>query len=140
MADDLPVVEETEEPISNVNNSILSSVKKALGIEEEYTHFDPDIILNINSVLMTLNQIGIGPSTGFVITDKEDLWADLLGDRIDLASVKTFIYLKVRLLFDPPTSAFLLEAIERLASEMEWRLLVQVERPVILVEEDVEDE
>lgn len=108
-------------------DSILISVKKTLGIEQDYTHFDPDIILHTNSVLLTLNQLGIGPSTGFIITGEEDLWSSLLGEREDLEAVKTLIYLKVRLLFDPPSSAFVLESMERQITELEWRLNVQAE-------------
>jgi hypothetical protein len=82
-------------------DSILISIKKMLGIEDEYTHFDFDIIININSVLMTLNQLGVGPVVCFSITGKDELWTDFLGDSIDLDAVKTYVYLKVRLLFDP---------------------------------------
>ena len=107
-------------------DSILISIKKVLGIEQEDTHFDPDIILSINSVLMVLNQLGIGPITGLIITGEEETWTALLGDRKDIESVKIFVYLKVRLLFDPPTNAFLVEAIERQTKELEWRINVQV--------------
>ena len=120
-------------------DSILTSVKKMLGIEPEYTHFDPDVILNVNSVLLSLNQIGVGPNTGFVITGIDEKWADLLGTRIDLEAVKTLIYLKVRLLFDPPTSSFVLEAIERQITEFEWRLNVQIENAIPVVEVVTED-
>lgn len=109
-------------------DSILVSVKKMLGVGEEYTHFDPDIILDINAVLMGLMQIGVGPSGGFIVTGESETWNGLLGDRIDLEATKTLIYLKVRLLFDPPTSSFVLEAIERQITEFEWRLNVQVEK------------
>lgn len=101
-----------------------------LGIEENYTHFDPDIILNINSVLLTLNQLGIGPATGFLITDKEETWASLIGDREDLDAVKTLVYLKVRLLFDPPTNTSTIEAMERQITQFEWRLNVQAEKTI----------
>lgn len=112
-------------------DSILTSVKKMLGIEDEYTHFDPDIILHVNSVMMTLAQLGVGPEAGFFIADKTKTWVDFLGDRKDLEAVKTYIYLKVRLLFDPPTSAFVLGATERQITELEWRLNVQVDKPVV---------
>lgn len=110
--------------------SILDSVKKMLGIEAEDTHFDQDIILNINSVLMILSQLGIGPETGFVISDKADNWSDLLGDRLDLEGVKTYVYLKVRLLFDPPSTSSVLESIDRQIAQLEWRLNAQAERSV----------
>lgn len=110
-------------------DSILETIKKLLGIEEDYTQFDPDIILNINSALMSLNQIGIGPVDGYgmFITGNDDTWTDLLGDRKDLESVKIYIYLKTRLVFDPPQSGFLLDAITKQLTEIEWRLNVQVE-------------
>lgn len=102
-------------------DSILISVKKMLGIEQDYTHFDSDIILNINSVLAVLNQIGL-ESPVLEITGNTETWLDLLGDRKDIAFVKTLIYSKVRLLFDPPSSAFVLDAMERQIREFEWRL------------------
>lgn len=110
-----------------MENSILISIKKTLGIEPEYTHFDPDIILNANSVLMTINQLGIGPTSGFLITGEGETWSDLLGDRTDLEGVKMLIYLKVRLLFDPPTNEYVVLAMERQMTELEWRLVAQVE-------------
>jgi hypothetical protein len=108
-------------------NSILTSIKKMLGLGETDTHFDTDIIININTALATLTQIGVGPKVGFRISDKNQTWSDLLGTRIDLESVKTFIYLKVRLVFDPPTNAFLVDAIERQLSEISWRISNQAE-------------
>ena len=103
-------------------DSILTSVKKLLGVGEEYTHFDDDIIMHINSVIFILTQIGIGPDEGFAITSKDQTWNDFLQGRINIESVKSYVYLKVRLLFDPPTNSFLVEAIERQISEYEWRL------------------
>ena len=103
-------------------DSILTSVKKLLGVGEEYTHFDDDIIMHINSVIFILTQIGIGPSEGFAITSKDQTWNDFLQGRINIESVKSYVYLKVRLLFDPPSNSFLVEAIERQISEYEWRL------------------
>jgi hypothetical protein len=81
----------------------------------------------INTVLLSLNQFGIGPESGFVISDATTTWKDLLGTRMDLEAIKTFIYLKVRLIFDPPTSAFVVEAMERQISELEWRINAQNE-------------
>lgn len=114
-------------------DSILTSIKKMLGIDEADTTFDVDIILYINSVLMVLNQIGIGPDAGFFITDKNQKWVDFIGDRKDLEPIKTYIYMKVRLMFDPPTSSFVLEAMKEQAQEMEWRLNVQIEKPAPVV-------
>jgi hypothetical protein len=102
-----------------------------LGIEENDTHFDTDIILNINSVLMSLNQLGVGPETCFVITSKEQTWANFLGDRKDLEAVKSYIYLKVRLIFDPPSTGFLLDAMQRQINEFEWRLNIQAEPDIV---------
>lgn len=110
--------------------SILTSIKKLLGIESEYTHFDPDIIIHINSALMTLTQLGVGPDVGFLITGVDEKWTDFLGDRKDVAGVKTYVLSKVRLVFDPPSNGYLVEAIERQIKELEWRLNVQVDKPV----------
>lgn len=108
-------------------DSILTSIKKMLGIEEEYTHFDDDIMIHVNSALMVLNQLGIGPDGGFDIADKTSLWSDYIGTDTNLQGIKTYIFLKVRLIFDPPSSAFLVEIFERHIKELEWRLMVQKE-------------
>jgi len=107
--------------------SILTSIKKSVGITSTDTSFDDDIIMYINSALMSVNQLGIGPSTGFYITSDEEEWADLLGDRIDLEAVKIYISLKVRLAFDPPQNSFLVDAIKNQILELEFRLNVQAE-------------
>lgn len=108
-------------------NSILTSIKKLLGISAEETHFDSDIIMHINSVFSTLNQLGVGPKATFAIQDDTAVWNDFVEDDNDINSVKTYIYLKVRLLFDPPTSSSVLSAMERQISEFEWRLNVTSE-------------
>lgn len=105
-------------------DSILQSVKKTLGLDAEYTAFDHDIILHINSTFGTLHQLGIGPANGFLIVDSSSTWDEFLGDNTPLNSVKTYMYLKVRLLFDPPTLSFLITAIEEQIKELEWRLTV----------------
>lgn len=107
-------------------DSILKSIKKLLGITEEYTHFDPDIIMHINSAFFTLNQLGVGPDSPFVISGVEDEWSDF-NSNTDLESVKSYIYLKVRVLFDPPTNSSLLSSIQENIKELEWRLNVQVD-------------
>jgi hypothetical protein len=107
-----------------VIESILTSIKKLLGITEEYTNFDPDIIMHINTVFMTLNQIGIGPSDGFRIEDKNNTWDEFLGDSKDLDAVKSYMHLKVKILFDPPLNSAVMEAIKQQISELEWRLNV----------------
>ena len=105
--------------------SILISIKKLLGISEDYTQFDADIIMHINSALMILNQIGVGPETPASITDQMNTWQDTLGDITNIEAVKSYIYLRVRLLFDPPAGSAL-EALNRQIDEFEWRLHIQV--------------
>lgn len=111
--------------------SILSSVKKMLGIEPEYTQFDADIIMHINTVFSILHQMGIGPEDGFTITDDSATWEDFIGDSNKLEMVKTYVYFKVRLMFDPPSSSFVLDSMNHQISELEWRLYTQVETPVL---------
>ena len=108
-------------------DSILTSIKKLLGITEEYTHFDTDLIIHINSVFATLTQLGVGPSEGFVIVDKNDNWEQFTDDNILIESVKSYMYLKVKLLFDPPTSSAVIESTNRMINEFEWRLNVAAE-------------
>lgn len=107
--------------------SILTSIKKLLGIPEEYDSFDPDIIMHINSVFMILNQLGVGPETCFAIEDDTATWADFLEDPTQLQMVKSYIGLKVRLLFDPPSSSTHMSAINQAVSEFEFRLNVAVD-------------
>lgn len=102
--------------------SILTSIKKLLGIEESYTHFDSDLIMHINSVFMILTQMGVGPSEGFSISDDTAGWSDFIEDETYLDSVKSYIYLKVKLLFDPPLTSAVMESTNKLISELEWRL------------------
>lgn len=109
-------------------NSILTTIKRLLGISEADEHFDIDIITNINSVLVKVQQLGIGPSSGFRITSKDEVWSDLLGIRLDLESVKSYIYLKVRLIFDPPANSFLVESINKQVRDLELGLQLQAEQ------------
>lgn len=102
--------------------SILTSVKKLLGIDDEYTHFDVDIIMHINSVFAVLTQLGVGPSEGFSITDSFATWEDFFQETPHMEMVKSYMYMKVRLMFDPPTSSSVLSAMERQIAELEWRL------------------
>ena len=108
-------------------DSILTSIKKLLGIAEDYTAFDTDIIIHINTVLMTLHQLGIGPKEGYRIEDKTAKWQDFITEEDNLDAVKTYVYLKVKLVFDPPLSSAVMEAIKETIKEYEWRLNVQVE-------------
>lgn len=104
-------------------DSILTSVKKLLGISADYTHFDTDIIIQVNSAFAALTQLGVGPLEGFEIADATPVWSDFIDDpRLNLA--KTYVYLKVRLAFDPPTSAALIESCNRQLDEITWRLTV----------------
>lgn len=107
--------------------SILTSIKKLLGISEEYEHFDADLIMHINSALLVLNQLGVGPAEGFFISGKDDIWDDYLGDNTNLEMVKSYLYLKVKLLFDPPLSSAVIESTNRMIAEFEWRLRLAAE-------------
>lgn len=107
--------------------SILTSIKKLLGITEEDTNFDQDLIMHINSVFMILTQLGVGPSKGFSIKDENDVWSDFIPEQSSLEAVKTYVYMKVRLMFDPPLSSAVADAINRNISELEWRLNVGAE-------------
>ena len=103
--------------------SILNRVKKSCGVTEEYTVFDEDIIMHINSVFMILRQMGVGPAKGFRITDANDLWSDFIPeDNILYEGVKTYVCAKVRLLFDPPSGSSHMNALTQAISEFEWRL------------------
>lgn len=108
-------------------DSILTSIKKMLGITEEYEHFDPEIIMHINTVFSVLTQLGVGPSGGFFITDKTEVWSDYVKSDSRLEMLKSYMYLKVRLLFDPPLSTASIEAINRQIDELEWRINVTVD-------------
>ena len=105
-----------------MSESILLSTKKALGISEDYTAFDPDVIMHLNAALAVLNQLGVGPTEGFAIFDESPTWEDLLGDDPRYNSVKTYIFLRVRILFDPPTTSYLISALNDQLREYEWRL------------------
>jgi len=107
--------------------SILTSIKKLLGPTEEYDHFDPDIIMHINSVLSNLTLLGVGPAEGFSIQDANDTWDEFIGDDPRLNHVKTYIYLRVRLVFDPPSSSAVIEAMKKEIDKLEWLLNVAAE-------------
>lgn len=107
--------------------SILTSVKKVLGIPEYYEHFDQDILLHLNSVMSILHQLGVGPENGFVVEDDSTTWSDLFDGDIDtnkMMYVKSYVCLRVRLLFDPPASSGAIDAMERQMRELEWRITV----------------
>lgn len=112
-----------------VEDGILDTIKKMLGLDYEYTVFDVDIINQINSAFLTLNDLGVGPDEPIVIVDKLQTWSDtFLGDLSEfIPGVKTYIYIKTRLGFDPPTTSFAIAALEKQAAESEWRLNVRAE-------------
>ena len=117
-------------------DSILTSIKKLLGIAEDYEHFDQDLIIHINSVLSVLTQLGVGPSEGFSIEDEYATWNDFIPEDKRLSSIRSYVYMKVKLLFDPPLSSSVMESMNRMISEFEWRLNVAAE-PTQLNEEEV---
>lgn len=107
-----------------VETSILRSVKKVLGVDPDYDVFDQDIIMHINSIFSVLHQIGASPHQNFMISGPEETWEDFLQGRHNAQMVKTYIFLRVRLLFDPPTTSFAIKALEDQYKELEWRLNV----------------
>lgn len=111
----------------NNDESILISIKKLLGITADYTNFDADIIMHINTVFVTLNQLGVGPDEGFMIADDKAVWTDFIGDNKKLNSVITYVYLKVKLVFDPPLNSSVMEANKQMINELEWRINVEAE-------------
>lgn len=112
-----------------MNDSILTSIKKLLGITEDCTDFDVDIIIHINTVLASLNQLNVGAKDGFAISDSSATWSDFMGDDKRLNLVKSYVHSKVRLLFDPPLSSSVMDAINDSAKELEWRILLVADEP-----------
>lgn len=107
--------------------SILTSIKLLLGITEDYEAFDQQIISHINSVFMVLTQLGVGPPDGFMITSKIDIWNEFISDDKKMQLVKSYMYLKVKMLFDPPSSSAVIDSTNRMINEFEWRLNSQAE-------------
>lgn len=127
-----------------METSILISTKKILGIAEDYTVWDLDIITHINSAFSTLTQLGVGPTVGFVIRDETEQWSDFILDDLQLESVKTYIYLRVKLLYDPPATSYAITAMQDQIQQLEWRLNVHREEtqwvdpdPPVIIEEEV---
>ena len=110
-----------------MDNSILNTTKKLLGLDSSYDAFDTDVIIGINSALFTLMQLGVGPSSGFVVSDATQAWSDFAGEGTDLEALKQYVYLRTKIAFDPPANASVLQAFKDLCSEYEWRLNVQVD-------------
>ena len=115
-------------------DSILDTVKKMLGVDLVDDSFDMELIIFINDVFSKLNQLAVGPTTTYVIDDRLDKWTDFLLDRADLNMVKTYMYLQVRITFDPPTNPSLLENMMKRIQEYEWRLNVQAEQALKAVQ------
>lgn len=113
--------------MDDISNSILETIKKLIGIDKDYGVFDLDLITAINSSFMILNQLGVGPARPFSIRNSSATWSDFFQDDETFELAKTYIYLRTKLLFDPPTSGVLHEAVERQISEFEWRMKVQAE-------------
>ena len=107
-----------------MDESILTSIKKLLGITEDYDYFDQDIIMHINAAFMVLTQLGVGPSEGFLITDDTDTWSDFIDDATNFVSIQSYVYMKVKLMFDPPQNSFTVDSMTKLVNELEWRLNV----------------
>ena len=107
--------------------SILASIKKMLGLDDNYTPFDADVLIHINSAFMTLCQMGIGPKEGFTVTDNSQTWGDFLTNNVMLGGVKTWVYLQVKMLFDPPSNSFVMDTYKTQAEQILWRLNVQAE-------------
>jgi hypothetical protein len=108
-------------------DSILKSIKKLLGIQEDDSYFDTDIIIAINSVFSVLTQLGVGPDTGFSISGNSEVWSDFIDEDPRMASIKSYMYMRVRMLFDPPLSASVTEAMNTSIKEFEWRLNLEAE-------------
>jgi len=115
----------------DATNSIMTSIKKLLGIAEEYTEFDADILMHINTALFVLTQLGIGPPEGFAIEDDTALWSDIITSEAStkLEAIKSYVYMKVRIIFDPPNAGPMLQALERQILEYEVRLQVAADPP-----------
>lgn len=107
-----------------MNESILNSIKKLLGLSPDYDAFDTDLFMHINSVFAILQQLGVGPKEGFVLLNDDQIWRDFTADDNKINDVISYVYLKVRLMFDPPTNSSILKANEELIKELEWRLNV----------------
>lgn len=121
--------------------SILTSTKKVLGISEEYTAFDEDIIMHINTVFSTLNDLGVGPPAGFQIVDKTAVWSDFIAGDVLFNNVKSYMFMRVKLMFDPPATSYLITSMQNQIEQLEWRINNQREmvawvdpNPVVLTE------
>lgn len=110
-----------------MTESILDSVKKTLGLASDYTAFDPDVIMHINTVFVIFNGLGLGPTAGFQITDNTTTWDAYTSTNLNLNAVKSDMYLRVKMMFDPPATSFVIDATNKISQELEWRLNVDRE-------------
>ena len=111
----------------NEGDSILVSVKKLLGLDASYTEFDTDIIIHINSVFSILQQLGVGPDNGFAITGDSETWSQYTNSKLEIRDVISYMYMRVKMLFDPPTNSSILNSYKDMINEFEWRLNVAVD-------------
>ena len=116
-----------EEALTRNVDSILLSIKKLIGLAEDYTQFDTDLIIHINTAFAVLHQLGVGPKKPYTISGTEETWDEFVTDQINAENVRSYVYMKVKMLFDPPSTATMHEAFERQIQEMEWRLNVAVD-------------
>ena len=114
-----------------MSDSVLNTTKKVLGLAPEYDAFDIDVIIHINMAFSILHQLGVGPTEPFSITDDTAVWESFTGTNKAIESVKSYVWAKVRLSFDPPSTSFAIDALEKLCKELEWRLNVQSEEVVV---------
>jgi hypothetical protein len=110
-----------------MEESIFESIKSLLGPDASYDVFDQDILIHINTAISVLTQLGVGPATGFMVTGADETWQDFIGDDKILQMVKTYIYMKVKMAFDPPANSSVLNAYNEACKEYEWRLNVETD-------------
>lgn len=108
-------------------DSILNSVKTYLGISVDDTAFDSDIVIAINAIMVVLNQLGVGPSTPFVVENASTAWSEFLGEE-DVGAIRQYLGMRVRLLFDPPTNTYVMQALKEQTDELEWRIIAEVDK------------
>ena len=125
--------------MSIYDESILAETKKVLGLDESVVVYDQDVLMHINSAIGTLSQLGIGPTGGFEVEDATAKWSDFLSTDLHLSPVKTYVYLRVRLLFDPPSNSWTTTAMKQQIEELEWRLNV-VREDTIPLPADLSDQ
>ena len=110
-----------------MQDSILMTIRKLVCGDPYADHFDTDLLVHINACFSILNQLGVGPENGFVVTDETQSWSSYIADNYILNMVKTYITLKVKKIFDPPLTSSVLEAMDKEISQLEWRLNVAVD-------------